>query len=206
MESYISIDIETTGLDLVKSKVLQIAAVYDDGKTPLFNLPFLNIFIDNGDFIDYAELGALAMHEKTRIFSKIAKAKKDNATRSIQSALYDLLEFIRKHKSHKNIVIAGKNVGTFDIPLLKNKMDNSGKREWDQLVHYAVLDVGSLYFSDFGRIASLSDVLKNIGANRIEVTHDALDDALDVVRAVRHKISVNTESKTLLRPKSVFDL
>jgi hypothetical protein len=78
----------------------------------------------------------------------------------------------------------------FDIPKIRaffqKHANGPALNEFDTLCHYKTLDVGSLYFDVFGDNASLSKINELTG--RKEVSHNALDDAYDVVYAVRHKL------------------
>lgn len=80
----------------------------------------------------------------------------------------------------RRVTIAGKNAAGFDIPILKaNGFDVS-------MFSHKVLDPGSLYFPDYGYPPSLTEINMKLG--RRAVTHDALDDAFDVVAAIRAKL------------------
>lgn len=204
LQPYISIDFETTGLDLVKSQILQIAAVYDDGKTPISQLPRLNILVNQP--ITYTELGALAMHEKTKLFSRIMEANKKKESRHLHHAIDLLIDFINEHRtireegkdgkppSKYKMTLAGKNASTYDIPLLKNWMTDDQKKRFGDAVYHGVIDAGSIYFQEFGRIPSLSNILQLLqtthGLKKEEVTHDAEDDAIDVITAIRCKMGI----------------
>jgi len=196
LQPYISIDLETTGLNLGKSQILQIAAIYDDGTTLVDKLITLNIYINQQ--ITYVELDALVMHEKTKIFSKIQEANKAKESKKIGPAIDTFLDFIDVCRtpngfgSKYKMTLGGKNASTYDIPVLKNWMSEEQLERFNELVYHSVIDVGSIYFQDFGRIPSLTEILKQLqishGITREEVTHNALYDALDVVTAIRSRI------------------
>ncbi len=50
---------------------------------------------------------------------------------------------------------------------------------------HRAIDVGSLYLSDFGYVPSVSEINKLL--DRSPVSHNALEDAWDVVYAIRNK-------------------
>lgn len=193
---YVSIDIETTGLDLYRSEILQIAAVFDDLVSPVGDLFTLNLKIKYHSF-DYSEPYALIMNQK--LITEMSDKEKSKEFVTPHEAAAKLELFIQKvfNATNKKVVLAGKNVASFDIPMLNNFLNRSGRNWHDvteipehfrNLIHYKTLDVGSLYYDVFGDNVSLSEINKLTG--RKEVSHDALDDALDVVYAVRHKLGL----------------
>ena len=202
VKPYISLDLETTGLDREKSQILQIAAVYDDGQKPLEDLPRLNLVINEP--ITYAQIGALVLHEKTRLFSRIQEAVYKKEAYSLEKGLDTLLDFIEKWQPTKEssspdvkeptklrIALAGKNIGTFDLVLLKRWMTKDQRKRFFKAIAISVIDAGGLYFVDYGYIPSLNEILKQLKSEgkieRDDVIHDALEDALDVIRCIRHK-------------------
>lgn len=191
---YISIDLETTGLSLHNSQILQIAAIYDDGTTPIDSLPSYNVYIHEP--IAYAELGALVLHEETKIFSKIRAAMKEKKAVTLEKGIEGLIEFILKHRplredgSYGRVTLAGKNAGTYDLPLLRRWMTPTQLELFLSIIHHSILDVGSMYYFLFDRIPSLQDILTYLKDNGLipaerKVSHDALQDAEDVIVAIR---------------------
>ncbi len=183
MRPYISLDIETSGLDLQKSHMLQFGLTYDDGKSDIKNLPTLNLFVDY-KYITYGEPYALKMN--SWIFEKIVKGGENVVP--LDKAIDQMITFIEQHKGRYRMQIAGKNVGSFDIPILRNHMNETQLNRFNNLVQHRTIDVGSIYFSHFGYNPTLDAINKLIGYNA--VTHDALDDALNVVYAIRYHSSV----------------
>lgn len=189
---YVSIDIETTGID-DRSELLQIAAVVDDMKTSIDKLRTIDLPIKHAE-IKYSE--PVAMKMNAELLKKLDSA--DFQSYSPKDAADSLLNFLLEEQAKvgvdgkgklRKIVFAGKNVASFDIPKLKKFfMDYLPERayEFNNLVHYKTLDVGSLFFDVFKENVSLSKINKLSGRN--QVTHNALDDALDVVHAVRYKL------------------
>lgn len=189
IQPYVSIDIETTGIDS-KSQILQIAAVYDDGVGHIDRLLFIDLPIKHKT-IEYAEPYALGMN------ADLLKNmnNKEFKSYSPSEAANALIEFLRivKIQCDKKVMLAGKNVAVFDIPKIRTFLESDTSKdnfyhlpEFNDTIDYRSLDIGSLYFDIFGRNASLSDINKLTGRNA--VSHNALDDAYDVVYAVRHKI------------------
>ena len=181
---YISLDIETTGLPKDRPQVLQIAGVIDDLRSPVDQLQTFNFYVDPGEQI-YGNAYALALN------TKILKLIADDTTMTDEKGtpVYDLGSAIAEWSSiiatfseqcGGRITIAGKNVAGFDLPILG---DNGFSTEG---IRHRVLDPGPMYFADFGYVPRLDEINKMIG--RLPVSHDALQDAYDVVYAIRHKV------------------
>jgi oligoribonuclease (3'-5' exoribonuclease) len=189
MKPYVSLDIETTGLN-PKSQILQIAMVYDDLKTPIDQLPTFNKKIFYESF-SHAEPYALMMNAK--LIQEMSKGYGKLGDDWIHSeyAIGYVIDFMIKFTKDKKdrIVFAGKNVASFDIPMIRQMAAKQGDEGiFNDLCHYKTIDVGSLYFDVFKENVSLSKINELTG--RKPVSHDALDDAMDVVYAIRHKLGV----------------
>lgn len=168
--NYLSLDIETTGLDKEKCQILQIAAVYMSGGKEVARV---NLYINQ--IIRYGEPVALAMNAKT--LSKIAEKGPDVYSEFDARACFRT--FINSLPGEK-IVVAGKNVATFDLPFLTTN------QFYTERFSYRVMDIGPLYAPEFGYIPSISEINKLLG--RPPVSHDALEDCLDVVAAIEAKV------------------
>ena len=205
---YVSIDIETSGISM-DCEVLQIAAVFDDGVSPIENLETFDIKMYYKTFI--AEPVAVQMNAK--LISDMADSTKkrektgeaDYQFFAPSHAVGQVLSFLNKcqrqvqefDKESKNsmdgrIIFAGKNAASFDIPRVRQFIEKYGTnkdlKQFDRITSYKVLDPGSMYYSDYGYNPSLSQINKSLG--REAVTHNALDDAFDVVYAVRNKVQL----------------
>lgn len=196
-----SIDIETTGFNHQDCDIIQFAAVIDDlsKNQDLESLPkFEAIFLKN----NYSgNPFALAMH--TELFKQIDFANKNNLEEGPNGVKYMALEdlpsalefFLSKNgiKQEKNgkvyVNVAGKNAGSFDIPFLQAKIKNWGN------IYFLnrVIDPAILYF-EVGKDTKLPDMktcMERAGLQG-EVTHTALDDAMLVIKLLRHKIVNNS--------------
>lgn len=207
---YISMDIETTGLDRERAQILEIAAVFDDLESPLDKLPTFQAKI-HYDHLDYAEFYALKMNKELINELSRSPSQQENVM-TFQGAMSRFMEFvghaIKKLVDYESIQlrkypdemihVAGKNVSSFDIPITQNqiKAQFENKVEAQELLedmkkvlHFRYIDVGSLYMVEFnGYIPTLSAINQLIG--REKVSHKALDDAFDVICAIRHKFGV----------------
>lgn len=186
MRPYVSIDIETTGIS-DESHILQIAAVYDDLVSPIDELKTFNVAIKY-DVMTHCEPYAMGMNAELlrKLMDKNFGVTPNRATTDFMGFLDEVI------KDRGKLFFAGKNVANFDIPKLILHFDKHAHRvvfnEFKSRIHYKTLDVGSLYYDVFGDNVSLSKINELTG--RKEVSHDALDDAMDVVYAVRHKLNI----------------
>ena len=181
---YVSIDIETTGLDPVNDQVLQIGAIVEDTNNLL-------------DFEDIPKFERLIRHRRitgspyalamnSNLIAKLAES--DLYGISAEAAVLDLYEWLLNHLgvplSGHRPVWAGKNVASFDLPFLSNISN------WNQYFENSnrILDP-TILFVDWQkdvRPPSLQDCLRRAGFpdNRV-VTHDAVSDAWDVICCLR---------------------
>lgn len=190
LKPYIALDIETTGL-MEYDQVLQVAMIYDDLKTPIKDLEQISFLVDNQDEVFTGSLSPVAISMNAWIFKEIAEAAKGHSKHLIfptpiaRNVFHD---FLTSHydPAGKAITFAGKNVKDFDIASLRrNGFINESNAGW---ISHRVIDIGSLYLTDFGYVPTQSEINKLTG--RPPVSHDALDDATDVVCAIRQKLRV----------------
>ena len=201
---YISIDIETTGLDRENDLVLEIAAIIENTNNPLpFNeIPKFHAIIRH----DRYSGSAYAINMNQRIFKILAEEPKYGQERmdyqikhnivSFNNVVLDFYYWCMKNLTNKpqdnNVpvksVVAGKNFTDFDKPFL-NRLP-----EWNKYFafHRRVLDPGTL-FTDFmidQEPPSLEKCLERAGIEDTVVTHFAMEDAWQVVQVLRTKYNV----------------
>ena len=121
---YLSIDIETTGIS-DNSQILQISAVFDDLRSPLGSLKTIDLPIKH-DVLNNAEPYAIGMNAD--LFKKMMD--KNFKVFTPEQAAIELITFIRDCRSNlpldwtgnntQKLVLAGKNVASFDIPKIKS--------------------------------------------------------------------------------------
>jgi len=175
MKPYLALDIETTGINLEKSQVIQLAAVFVNPGQP--ELIYNKIIYHN--VLQYGESFALGMNGW--IFESMHKPG-DIPVAYPEGAKSQWMDFIAmcSELSGGKITVAGKNVAGFDLPILKNNGFSV-----DQFKH-RVIDVGTLYLPDFGYVPTLNEINKLNG--REVVSHNALDDCYDVIAAINKKV------------------
>lgn len=195
---YVSIDIETTGLDRENDQVLEVGAVIEDTEKQLYfeEVPKFNAIINHKRLSG----SPYALNLNARIVEILKNIPRNGDEK---------FEYIRKHNiinpedlglalftfltsngivetTHGDveIIVAGKNFDTFDKPFLENIPNFT---DYIKLGHRCI-DPAVLYL-DFIRdtkIPSLDECKRRGGING-EVTHLALDDAWDVVKVLREK-------------------
>lgn len=192
-----SIDIETTGFDHQNCDILQFAAIVDDlsnpqpfDKLPKYEAIFTKSIYSGNPF-------ALSMH--SQLFVQIDQAIKNKTEESSSGVRFMALEDLPSsfeyfllsngYKQEKNgkiyVNVAGKNVASFDLPFLQSKIKNWGN------IYFLnrVIDPAILYF-DMEKDDKLPDMKKCMERAGLsgEVAHTAYDDALIVLKLLRHKM------------------
>lgn len=203
---YVSVDIETSGLDTENNQVLSIGAVIEDTtkklpfeEIPKFHAIVLQRQITGSPFALNMNKGIIQLMSEyldgddeirnNIIRDKIAVYEEND----MASVFY---EFLRPHfgtekhpvdprqvKKPLLINVAGKNFGTFDNIFLK-------KLPWWQKLIQAkqrIIDPAIL-FCDWNNDESLPSltICKDRAGVKGQVTHDALEDAWDVVKVLRN--------------------
>ena len=191
MKPYVSIDIETTGLDEDTCQVLSVGAVIDDWKSPVEELPMFHCYVDNGPITGSAY--ALSMHPKIlRAIALDGSVDEEDmgpvvevldVTR-VTEVFHEWLEHNRMTPYPEKLVVAGKNYGSFDHQFLKRRIP-----QWKNLIRmkHRFIDPGNLYFDpmiddcppDTETCMARAGILG-------EVAHTALEDAVMVVRLIRY--------------------
>lgn len=210
---YLSLDIETGGLNR-KMPILQIAVVVDDlhsrTPTPIDQLPRFCAFVkhDNPTFEPYA----LNLHMKTGLLQRYLA---DQTKVDFGSTMKKLVEFLRVYyplQGKEKYNAAGKNLAGFDLPFIREARHDAGPFQNSNIwttadgvyvnhvvgdfldkINHRIIDPAVFYtdfLSDKGAV-SLDDCKDRAGITTGPVTHDALDDALDVVRVIRNIANFN---------------
>lgn len=196
---YISIDIETTGIDPNKDQILSIGAIIEDTNNPLpfeecpkFHVALVNDRIEGSPF-------ALNMNkELIGLISEWMNADADRreAIENLHGIKFTWDEFVAMHFLHfltdngyptkfpTSITVAGKNFGTFD-KLFLEKLPG-----WTDTVRIKqrIIDPAILYvdWKSDEELPNLPKCKSRAGLEEM-VTHNALEDAWDVIQVLRQK-------------------
>ena len=195
---YVSIDIETTGLNPENCQILEIGAVIDDGTTPIEKCPTFHCYVDHGLIL--GEPFAVSMH--ATILRRIATHEGGYTYLQPWEVATRFCDFLKEHgldPENEKIIAAGKNFASFDARFL-SKLTN-----WDKHVktHHRILDPAALYWQPEIDGAQLPDTQTCMERADIpgEVAHTAVEDAQVVVRLIRHAINnrktLTTDNLTL---------
>jgi len=207
---YLSLDIETSGLNPETDTVFSVGAVADDlrNPVPLDQLPKIHIFVDVTKEQIQGNIHAFAMNAylMKHIIDLAKKRKGSNDSSYVPGKdlyfadRFDVSNIIAgfvdhhglRQKAFHPINAAGKNMALFDIPFLNNsfRLDDVVK------IRYRVLDPAILYLrpEDDFVLPDLAKCKERAGFQD-DVTHDALDDAMDVVRLIRHHFTCQIEEE-----------
>lgn len=179
---YISLDVETTGLRPNYDQLLQVAMVVEDTELsgiPVEQLPYFCVIVKHEEI--RGQLYALGLNGW--ILDLISGRTGAGSPHPIleQEEMFDAAnEFLDRHFGNSGrINVAGKNAAGFDIRFLPTGIS-------DRFRH-RVIDPGSV-FVDWSAncLPSLGDLI-----GESVVSHDALEDARDVITCLRRSYSNN---------------
>jgi oligoribonuclease len=179
---YISLDIETTGLNPEVNQILEIGAYVEDTKYQgsRETRPAFHHYVWYDNYV--CEPYAAAMN--ANIFKKISALRKDDPEGLLLQP-EDVSEafkfFTWKYFGDQKVLFAGKNLGNFDLRFLR-RLPGWGVVK----AHHRILDP-SLHFVDWSKDECPPDLntCKERAGIKGSVTHEALDDAWDVISLLR---------------------
>lgn len=183
---YLSLDIETTDIIPSKGQILQIGCVVADTNGEIIDTFEVSIIPNKGRI--KGNLFALNMNRdlildlsEKQLDYKAGINPSNKYAIGVENAIIMLGRFCSKHfPNDQKIPVAGKNVGTFDIPWLEH---HRGSYELP-VFSRRYLDVGPMFVEHYDKeLPNLQQCMERAGASG-EVTHNALKDALDVVSCI----------------------
>jgi oligoribonuclease (3'-5' exoribonuclease) len=184
---YISIDIETTGLDSEKCQVIEIGMVVEtDWRTPIEQLPACSFLVDPGTIIGEP----FALQLNAQILREIAECRRTGSGNwtDTEGAVQKMFNFMRAYfpytHAQLHFVAAGKNYGSFDARFLE-RLPNW--KAWMK-PHHRPLDPGGMYFDARidDSVPGTEECMRRAGFDP-DVKHRAEEDARNVVRLIRRK-------------------
>jgi hypothetical protein len=192
---YVSIDIETTGLDPDKCQIIELAAVIDDLVTPFEELPKFRYLVKEPTY--RGEPYAFSMHAP--LFREIATSidpccreygsDVTKVARSENLLTTSLAEWLNSHGVTSNLFLAaGKNFAGFDARFMR-RLPRADLFTWE----HRVLDPGPLYMLPTDTIVPSTNTcieraeMQGMEAHNIPGDpHTALYDALMVCALIRN--------------------
>ena len=179
---YISVDVETLGLNTERHSLIEVGAVFDDLVTPIEELPTLHFYVVKDDNCYVGDPFAMSMHQK--ILKRIA-SREEGFTYCPEDCVDDYFyDFVCQHyEKNEKVNLAGKNFGNFDMRVLRRY---GFAKLWK--MSHRFLDPGSMFLqATDDAVPGLDLCLQRAGINK-KVEHTAVEDAFDVVRLVRYKL------------------
>lgn len=186
---YISIDIETLGLDPLSHSTIQFGAVIEDTNNPLplESLPRFECLISHQEY--KGTPFAMSMHHE--LFVELAKGAKSTKTIiasynvAEEFAIWLQREGLESEGGLIKINVAGKNFATFD-KLFLEQLPN-----WKKNIRITqrIMDPAILYWDPKTdeTLPNLEECKKRAGMSVTTVAHTAVEDALDVIELIRLK-------------------
>jgi oligoribonuclease (3'-5' exoribonuclease) len=174
---YVSIDIETTCVEpKCPDNILMVAMLVEDtkNKMPRQEIPTFACLVNRSIYSGTP----FALSMNNWIFDMLTR--KDDSKYPIYESdewVSKAIQFLRTHFDFDDDIFAtGKNVGSFDLLFFPDKLKS--------MFHYRHIDPGSMFIDWNKGPISLSKIKKNLGIDGV-VTHDAVDDAWDVIQILR---------------------
>lgn len=184
---YISLDIETTCLNpKTPENILMLSMVVEDTENilPLEELPQLTTFFRQDHYT--GEAYALQMNAWILeiLSGKTTKDGRFGIVNGINSDRYmkEVNEFFLDNFGSEKATLAGKNIVSFDYQFLPDWLKGMFKSR--------MIDPGCMFMDFKEGIPDLSSIKTKLGMGSI-VTHNAYEDALDVIRVLRTKYDTN---------------
>jgi oligoribonuclease (3'-5' exoribonuclease) len=190
---YLSVDIETTGLDPETRQILEIGAVYDDWTKPMRDLPRFHCYVVHKDIL--GDPYALALNADTlRQFAGFQQDCKNQP--SLTRPVTAWPKFLQPKEVaeamamwfgqlgfelNKSVTPAGKNFASFDRQFLKRLPDFEKKV---RLSHRTFDPAPYFVLPTDDKLPDTKTCYERAGMNP-KVAHTALEDALSVVQLLR---------------------
>ena len=184
---YLSIDLETTGSDPLTCQIIEFAAVLEDTSkpdVPVEALPCLRLAVHHE--VVTGSVAALALN--ARLLQEITDAAEKNNLPDDhclpEEVLLRFAAFLDANDVNRKraLVAAGKNFASFDLPFI-HKLPGYGELI---KISNAVIDPALLYldWQNDRKLPNMSSCKERAGLTG-KVSHQALDDARDIVLLLR---------------------
>lgn len=194
---YISVDIETTGLDASTSDIIEFAAIYDDTERPLDECKKFQSYIKpaNGQYLRVWPANLTFNQPLYDVYNRWvpswASAYENNMLDivGLRTLLIQWFLDLGFDTEKDRFTVAGKNFVVFDYSFLKDIFSFTPQYGMITLRH-RTLDLGSMFLLPGDReIPNTDECLKRAKINKTAYNHRALDDALMVCKLVRFKLT-----------------
>ncbi len=181
---FVSIDIETTGLDPTSCDIIEIGAVIDDWITPLEYQPIFHCYVKRDNY--RGQPYALSMHPT--IFRRIATEQTGYDYLYAADAVRKLGQWMHNNGAYdlendeRRANVAGKNFAMFDDKFLRLMP----KFDEHVLYRHRVIDPAMLYWNPLedSVLPDTKTCMERAGIAG-EVAHTAVEDAQAVVKLIK---------------------
>lgn len=179
---YVSIDLETTGLDPAHDQILQLAMVYEDTEltkaVPVEELPTFVCYVHHDRLTGSGRALAMNGWLIDEIYGGKTKARHQVLGPGGMATEAEIWLRKQLRADERRLTAAGKNVAGFDMLFLPPDLR--------QLFTHRCIDVGSVMIDWTESLPlSLQHLIKRHLDPMKDQSHDALDDARDVIRLLR---------------------
>jgi len=187
---YVSIDLETTGLNPETSDIIEFGAVIDDleNPKPIKELAKFHTYVSHEVYVGSAYafwLNSVILEKLAHPDPKVYMYTKEQDLAELFRNFLQAEKFQSEKDSRIKITAAGKNFASFDLKFLTDK--NVGFQRFINF-HHRCFDPGSMYFQIGDKeIPATGECKKRAGLSEV-VAHNSIDDALDVIRLIRFKV------------------
>jgi len=185
-QPYLSLDIETTGLDPDTCQIIEIGGVFDFLDRPLKECPTFHTYVRHKLYV--GEPFALNLNGK--ILGRLAETPEGFSYNCADDVVPVLASWVKQcgwDMKAKSLLIAGKNFGGFDFGFLRRLSGFMSTMKFK----YRFLDPGMAYFDPtIDEVPpSLADCLRRAGQQH-QITHEAVADAIAVATSLRCRYGV----------------
>lgn len=195
LKNILILDLETSGLDVTKDKIFEIACIAIDKQENIHRFQKVVTHKILPPMVPFV----LDMHMKNGLFAEMIKLGFANdwhiVFNSFNSWLYSVFKCMADGNSKERFILAGKNIAKLDLPLLLNQaniVNEDFSRILTKHIGHRYLDVGSMMFDDSdcekGALKDLEGcVLKACNYHTEELfgtSHRALADCEKVLRCI----------------------
>lgn len=130
------IDLETTGLDLQRDTIIEIALVVTDMQLHMLEAPYTSIVRgDLWEFLIKRDPFVLKMHTMNGLYSSLIEGE----GKSYRQVTKDLVKILKEHGEIGDYLIAGSGVASFDLPWIKTHLPDVG-----MFLQYSAMDIGPM--------------------------------------------------------------
>lgn len=193
---FLSIDIETTGLNPDICQIIQIAVVCLDTETPESEWPSFELLVDPGTIV--GEPFALAMH--AALLKRIAKGE----GRPLDEVMEYMLKFVKwelRNDPSGEFTVVGKNF-SFDVSFLRKHAS------WgDMPVSHRHIDIGNQFWRpsvDGAKLPDSKTCFERAFGGEGVVAHTALEDAMVAARQIVQRVTNDYLADMAVASSGVF--